>query len=466
MPKTVTPETRLSQLEALFRHSPDAIVVMRPDGTVIDANPAACALHRVDHDQLVGSHLLTVVPTPLHEAVLNALGAMLRGELPVGEAVVLDRDGAEIPVEIRAAAFTYDHADAVLLQVRDVRSRKLAEANARRHELLLRHVVNNTPAFLFAVNENGEVTLAEGRSLTDSNLTSPDLLGTSYRNVLNRRMAQVLRNARDVVRTGTPTVCQIPMDGRTYECWLVPDGSGFIGIATDQTDLIAAKDAAERLGEALRELAQHEHEALEAERTRIARDVHDVLGQALTAMRMETMQAERALERAGTLAPDVQARLHGLAALADETIGNVRRIATELRPAMLDDLGLGATLAWHARDFAERTGVACTFADDADDDALAAEQTNALFRVFQELLTNVARHARATSVTARLHADGDAVTLVVADNGVGLNPDDARPNALGVLGMRERVRPWGGTVVFAATPGGGTTATVRVPHEA
>lgn len=110
MPKTVTPETRLSQLEALFRHSPDAIVVMRPDGTVIDANPAACALHRVDHDQLVGSHLLTVVPTPLHEAVLNALGAMLRGELPVGEAVVLDRDGDEIPVEIRAAAFTYDHA--------------------------------------------------------------------------------------------------------------------------------------------------------------------------------------------------------------------------------------------------------------------------------------------------------------------------------------------------------------------
>lgn len=463
-PGSLDPLARLTQLEALFQHSPDAIVVMRPDGTVIDANPAACALHRIEYAHLVGGHLLTVVPTPLHEAVLNALGAMLRGELSVGEAVVLDTDGNEIPVEIRAAAFLYDGGDAVLLQVRDVRARKTAEASARRQELLLRHVVNNTPVFLFAVNEHGEVTLAAGRSLADLRLAPADLLGANYRNVLNRRMAHALRTARDTVRTGVPAVCQIPVDNRTFECWLVPDGSGFIGIATDQTDLIHAKDAAERLGEALRQLAQHEHEALEAERTRIARDVHDVLGQALTAMRIEATHAERLLARNGALNGEVQARLDILATLTDETIGNVRRIATELRPVMLDDLGLGATLAWHAEDFARRTGLVCTFDEAAEDIRLLPEQTNALFRVFQELLTNVVRHAHATRVETRLVVEADAVTLVVADNGHGMDATVPRPHSLGLLGMRERVRPWGGNVCFAHTDGGGTTATVRLPR--
>ena len=148
----------------------------------------------------------------------------------------------------------------------------------------------------------------------------------------------------------------------------------------------------------------------------------------------------------------------------DETVHTVRRISAELRPAVLDDLGLAAAIEWQARDFQVRSGVSCVIRVPEEDLSLSRDQSTALFRIFQESLTNVARHAQATKVWVNLSEEEDAVVLEVEDDGVGFSPDRiAERRSLGLLGMRERVAAFGGEIEFAGVPGQGTAVVVRIP---
>ena len=148
----------------------------------------------------------------------------------------------------------------------------------------------------------------------------------------------------------------------------------------------------------------------------------------------------------------------------DETVHTVRRISAELRPGVLDDLGLAAAIEWQARDFQARSGVSCVIRVLEEDLRLSRDQSTALFRIFQESLTNVARHAQATKVWVNLSQEEDAVVLEVEDDGVGFSPKRiGERRSLGLLGMRERVAAFGGEIEFAAMPGQGTAVVVRMP---
>ena len=149
----------------------------------------------------------------------------------------------------------------------------------------------------------------------------------------------------------------------------------------------------------------------------------------------------------------------------DETIESVRRISTELRPGMLDDLGLAATVEWAAEEFASRTGTKCLLDLGAEEIAVDSETATAVFRIFQETLTNVARHANAREVKVRLAEENGDLTLEVHDNGRGIGEDElANANSLGVLGMRERALLLGGTLTIRGEPGQGTTVRIRIPE--
>jgi signal transduction histidine kinase len=148
----------------------------------------------------------------------------------------------------------------------------------------------------------------------------------------------------------------------------------------------------------------------------------------------------------------------------DETVHTVRRISAELRPGVLDDLGLAAAIEWQARDFQARSGVACIVRVPDEDLQLSREQATALFRIFQESLTNVARHAQARKVWVHLGEEAGAVVLEVEDDGVGISLAQlAEHRSLGLLGMRERAEAFGGEVELAGAPGQGTTVVVRMP---
>jgi len=216
----------------------------------------------------------------------------------------------------------------------------------------------------------------------------------------------------------------------------------------------------------LRMLAAHLQRVREEERTRIARELHDELGQVLTGLSMDLDWLERRLEAAGSgeLRDLLLGKTQAMAQLLGTTADTIRRIISELRPGILDTLGLVAALEWQAQDFYSRTNIACTVHTELQEIVLDHERTTALFRVCQEALTNVARHAQASAVAIRLAKTDDAVVLEVHDNGRGVMPAELTTRgSVGLLGMQERARQLGGEVTITGEPGQGTTVTVRLP---
>jgi PAS domain S-box-containing protein len=213
--------------------------------------------------------------------------------------------------------------------------------------------------------------------------------------------------------------------------------------------------------EQLHDLAGYLETSREEERTRIARGIHDELGQVLTALKIDLSWLARRL-------PDGQLglteKVGAMSDLVDATIQTVRRVATELRPGVLDDLGLAAALEWQAGEFSARTGIGCELDLCDPEMALDHDLSTALFRIVQETLTNVARHAEATQVKVKLSRGPDGLVLVIRDDGRGITVEETLdPKSLGLLGMQERARAWGGDVAFHGVRGEGTTVTVKIP---
>jgi signal transduction histidine kinase len=217
----------------------------------------------------------------------------------------------------------------------------------------------------------------------------------------------------------------------------------------------------ERLRESedkLRRLAAHLISIREEERAHIAREIHDELGQVLTGLKMEvTWLAKRLKEK-----PLIE-KTDSMCALIDSTVQTVRKIATGLRPEMLDDMGLVAAVAWQAKEFQKRTGIRCR-ASLPPETKLDIDVSTTMFRIFQEILTNVARHSRATRVDIELEVADSEVSLEVVDNGIGIQDDElTAKKSLGLLGMQERALLFGGEVSVIGSPGHGTRVSVTIP---
>ena len=211
----------------------------------------------------------------------------------------------------------------------------------------------------------------------------------------------------------------------------------------------------------LRALAARLQSVREEERASIAREIHDELGQACTAIKMDLALIGRKITKRQT---PLRAKIESSISIVDDMIVTLRRIASDLRPRTLDDLGLAAALEWQGQEFETRTGIQCRVSLPPEPLNLDAEQSTAIFRIFQESLTNVARHAEATTVEARLEIEDDQLIFRVHDNGKGFEPQKAKAKkSLGLVGMQERAHLLKGEVSVEGIPGSGTTMTLRIP---
>jgi PAS domain S-box-containing protein len=250
-----------------------------------------------------------------------------------------------------------------------------------------------------------------------------------------------------------------------YMCAYDGDGriTGHLGIQRDITQRHRAQEELVQSREELRALAAKLETVREAERTRIAHELHDELGQALTGLKLDLAWMEQRLAR---LAPaDAAERTrNNILGRIDLLMESVRRIVTELRPSVLDHLGLPAAIEWQSRDFASRTGLMLDLAIDAADEQKSSEIASPVFRMLQEALTNVARHANATRVSVTYRQEPHFLSLDVVDDGRGITPGELRgTNSLGLLSLRERVRACGGSIEIKGEPGRGTAVLLRVP---
>lgn len=236
--------------------------------------------------------------------------------------------------------------------------------------------------------------------------------------------------------------------------------AGHFGIQRDVTDRHLASEQIQASREQLRALASRLQKVREEERTGIAREIHDELGQALTGLKLDIAWMRHRLPRD----PELMNQCVSIMERIDQTIDSVRRIATELRPSVLDQLGLAAALEWQAQEFSSRTGIEVLTDLETDCSAMADELASSAFRILQESLTNVVRHSNATQVTIALRHSCDLLILEISDNGIGVPSGKLEETAsLGLVGMRERALACGGDLSISARVSGGTTVLLQVP---
>ena len=244
------------------------------------------------------------------------------------------------------------------------------------------------------------------------------------------------------------------------------DGGSFVVFLRDVTARQQAGEALLQSRQQLRALSARLETLREEERTSVAREIHDVLAQALTLLKMDVVWLSRRLDRPldADLQMVVQERLAMMTAVTDTAIQSVQKIATELRPVVLDSLGLCAAVEWQARDFQKRTGIACAATVPEQDVPLDWDRSTAMFRIMQESLTNVLRHAQATQVEIVLRLEADQLMLRIEDNGSGISPETlSNPKSIGLVGMRERALLLAGQLDIRSHRGAGTTIEVRLP---
>jgi PAS domain S-box-containing protein len=331
-------------------------------------------------------------------------------------------------------------------------------------------------------------TAADGMRIVDRNFrvlrvneTFAKLVGLPKREIIGRRchdvfwgemcntpgcpLKKVLKGEQNVEydsdkvrRDGTSVPCIVSATPYRH-----PDGT-VIGIVEDFKDISERKRAEKNLqesGERLRELTAHLQSIREEERSRIAREIHDELGQVLTALSLDVRWLRKRL-------PDEQGELRektrSMGELITTTVKSISRICSELRPAVLDDVGLSAAIEWQAEEFTSRTGIACKIETNPPEIRLSEELSVAVFRIFQETLTNIVRHARASEVEVQLQLTASEFSMRVCDDGVGMSlagPHKAK--TFGLLGVKERVRGFGGMMELATGDAGGTCLNIVIP---
>lgn len=357
--------------------------------------------------------------------------------------------------------------------VQDITERKQAEAALREREEVLRLFVEHSPAAIGMFDNEMRYLAVSRRWLTDYGLGDRDIIGHSHYEIfpeIPQRWKDIHRRCLDGATERCDEDPFVRADGHTdwvkweVRPWRKADGG--IGGIIIFSELITARKQAElkitEYAERLERLSRQLLVAQEDERRRMARELHDELGQMLTAIKINLLSRARLKGRSPDEldAETIQ--------LVEDALQQVRGLALALRPSMLDDLGLGPALRWMADQQAERGGFIVQVGALLPEVRLAPELETACFRIAQEALTNVMRHAQAKRVAIELHHEGDALVMTVQDDGRGFDVAAVRARAnaggsVGVLGMQERAALLGGRLEIESAPGGGTTLRARLP---
>lgn len=484
-------ETALRQSEAHYRALVETIPygVQENDlsGAITFSNEAHARMHGTRPGTMIGRKIWDMIAAESAREETEAFLAYLVRERPAPSTYFSeDRtdDGRRVMV---AVDWTYKYDERGQLVgfisiITDVTERHRMEAALRENERKYRELVQNANSIILRWDRQGRVTFLNefgqsffgysesdliGRHVVGSIVPEVDSTGEALGALMDelcRHPERFAQNCNENVRANGERVWVEWTNKVVYD----PEGN-VLEVLSIGTDITARRRAEEALKESefqLRALAARLQIIREEERTRIAREVHDVLGQLLTGLKMDLSWLERRLGRLTDvpLRDMVTEKITASNRLADTMIETVQRIATELRPSILDNLGLPEAIQFETRQFQHRTQIECELGELPHGLKLDAEVATGVFRIFQEVLTNVARHARATWVRIRFQHQPGALRLEVRDNGRGITKAELRGvKSLGLLGMRERAMGLGGRLRIGGRGGKGTVVVLVVP---
>jgi PAS domain S-box-containing protein len=460
----------------------DPIIAIDADQRVTAFNAAAESVFGWKRDEIIGQPLEVLIPERFrerHHAHVEAFAHTGTTSRRMGTQAVLAglrRNGEEFPIEASISQYTDEDGKHLTVILRDVTERVRTLSRLATSEARMRGILDSAMDAIITVNEHQNIVLFNKAAEDMFGATRDEALGTPLSTFIperfraghsahverfgegqasSRRMAEA-RIVTGMRRNGE----EFPIDAAISH---LRDGEHvfYTVILRDVSAREKALADLKRSKQDLSEMAAAAESTREQEKSRVARELHDELGQALTMMRMDVAWCKTNLASA---LPGAQAKLDRMENLLKTTVAATRRIASDLRPLMLDDLGLVPALEWLAQNMSQRSNIACDFSIDDPAIALPPAHSTAVFRIVQEALTNIAKHSHAKHARVAVRHQGTSLEIAIEDDGVGFATDDPRkPESFGLLGLRERISLLRGTAAIQSSPGAGTTIVVTLP---
>ncbi len=453
---------------ALIEQASDAIMITDKQGNFTDVNPSLCRLFGYTKEELLRLNVNSLIdPEQLRNDPIQ-FDVLLTGQPILRERRMLHKNGTIVEVEANVKLIP----DGRLLAIaRDITERKRAADQILKEKELFESIINSLPGIFYIREVHGNILRWNKRLETISGYNAEEItqlqefhfIQDKDKDRIRERIKILLAEGRSaseiiaVTKDGTKipffiTSAIIHIEGKT--CMM------FIGL--DISENKRTEEELRQANEQLHRLSAYLQDIREEERKGIAREIHDELGQQLTALKMDISWAMKKFKKD----EPIYEKLLGMNELTDHTIATVRRISSELRPGVLDDLGLTEALDWQSAEFEKRYRTEARFSRPHTDLAVSPDLATGFFRIYQESLTNIARHANAKKVMASLERADDRLILRVVDDGIGFDMAAAAgKGTFGLLGIKERSLMMGGDCLILSSPGKGTTITVSVPMD-
>jgi PAS domain S-box-containing protein len=493
-----------ARMDGIISSAMDAVISIDAQHQIVLFNPAAEKMFGVPATEAIGQELERFIPEHLRGSHAGQIedfartGSNSRQMGTLGAVQARRANGEQFPAEASISQVEVSGEKLYTVILRDITERLrtetgLLESERREHarRVELEALMESAPVIVWIAHDAQCRRITGNRAAQEMLRVSPGANVSKTAPLPDRpQHFQIFKDGlvlpdealpmQVAGREGTPVLGQELevrfSDGSSR--WIygnavpLPKADGTVrGVVAAFVDITALKQAERELGlsqENLRGLAARLQAVREEERTRLAREIHDVLAQELTRLKIDITWMRRQLAQPADSLKNqpLKEKLASMSELTDVAIASVQKIATELRPVVLDTLGLCAAIEWQAKDFETHTGIKCAVNVPELDLRLERERSTALFRILQESLTNVARHAEATWVEVELRCEGNSVSLRVWDNGRGILPGElSDPRSVGLLGMRERAALLGGECRITSCSSGGTTVEAHLPYQ-
>ena len=462
----------------LWEISVDGMRLVDEDGNILLVNDSFCKIFQMEKEQLIGKPFSIVYAETEQEAALKSYQKDIRNDeiKTFFERENTLRNGRKAWFEFSNSFLTLPDEHKITLSIiKDISERKKSEIELRESESKFKMLFNNANDAVFVTQLSNEKSYGDFIEVNEVARTrlgytkeeflqlSPSAI-VSQKNMddFNLNMEKLFKEGHviyDLVHRAKDKKL-IPVEINSH-LFFYNEKPTILSIARDITERKQAEEKLRLTSKLLRELATHLQSVREEERTMIAQEIHDELGQVLTALKIQVSLLANKLNK--NQAP-LKQKINSLLDMIDASVESVQKISAKLRPGILDELGLNAAIEWQTEEFEKLTNIKCSLVLPKEDLVLVKDKSTAIFRIFQEALTNIARHSQATKAQISLLNHQSNIYLEIQDNGKGITQDQIRDfKSLGIHGMEERAMVFGGHVYIEGIVGKGSTVKVEIP---
>lgn len=462
----------------LWEISVDGMRLIDEDGTILLVNDSFCSIFEMDKEQLLSKPFSIVYADDEQQDALKSFQSDIRNNKLK---TLFEREnrlwnGRKVWLEFSNSFLVLPDGHKITLSIiKDISERKLSELELRESEFKFKLLFNNANDAVFVSQ------ITEGKSYGDFievnevacsrlgytkdeflKLSPSAIISPKYINDFNNHLEALLNNGHVIYDTvycaRDKKLIQVEVNSHLF---IFNNKPTILSIARDITERKLSEERLRRSSKLLRELAIHIQSVREEERTMIAQEIHDELGQVLTALKIHITLLSNKLNKDQE---PLKEKINSVLDLIDSSVESVQKISTKLRPRILDELGLNAAIEWQSEEFQKLTNIIVSLVLPKDELNLDADKATALFRIFQEALINVARHSGADKVNVTLSKHHTNIYLEIRDNGKGITNDQIKDfKSLGIHGMKERAIVFGGDVIIEGISGKGTLVKVQIP---